>query len=508
MSQDSQPNASATVQQLKSMISVPEPDAEKIINLAAELSQSDYEQQRSKAAHSIGYRVSKFDHAVKKAGGKEQSNNSAMIKTIEPWSEPVILADILDQTTQYLRRYLHLPSLAAETIALWAAHTYVFYLFQHTPRLNITGPTKRCGKTLVLDILSHLVDRSLRAESISGAAIYRVIAKSSPTLLIDEYDTFIPGNKEIRGILNSGFMLDGQVIRCDGDDHEVVVFKTFSPVALAGIRDLPGTIKDRSVIIRMSRAKRSERPERFDSCNTRSLDTLARQFVTWADQDRDALAQSDPDVPDTQNHRAIDCWRPLIAIADCAGSEWPEIARKAFLNAQSKDDDADSTGELLLKDIRLIIKNRTSIGSHELVAALLAIDDSLWQEHGARGEPITPQGLSRLLKDFGIRPKQIKAHRGKGYLTTSFKDAFDRYLPTEVETPKPANDNSDLQSSGPKPSTPSVSANYDHNYLNSCDSFGVSTKQPGHDDTHRINSVQIPLSKCNGIPNIGTDENE
>ena len=37
------------------------------------------------------------------------------------------------------------------------------------------------------------------------AAVFRVIEETQPTLLIDEADTFLQGNDELRGILNSGY---------------------------------------------------------------------------------------------------------------------------------------------------------------------------------------------------------------------------------------------------------------------------------------------------------------
>jgi hypothetical protein len=46
--------------------------------------------------------------------------------------------------------------------------------------------------------------RSALASNISPAAIFRYVEASHPTLLIDEAETFVTGNEEVRGILNSG----------------------------------------------------------------------------------------------------------------------------------------------------------------------------------------------------------------------------------------------------------------------------------------------------------------
>ena len=63
---------------------------------------------------------------------------------------------------------------------------------------------KRCGKTLLLIVLGALVPRRLFASNVTPAVLFRTIEKYRPTLLIDEADTFIRENDELRGVLNSG----------------------------------------------------------------------------------------------------------------------------------------------------------------------------------------------------------------------------------------------------------------------------------------------------------------
>ena len=46
--------------------------------------------------------------------------------------------------------------------------------------------------------------RPLPAANITPAAVFRAVEKWSPTVLIDEADTFLRDNNELRGILNSG----------------------------------------------------------------------------------------------------------------------------------------------------------------------------------------------------------------------------------------------------------------------------------------------------------------
>ena len=89
-------------------------------------------------------------------------------------------------------------------MALWALHTHVFDCFNHSPRLAITSPEKGCGKTTALDVLRELVARPLPTSNVTVSAVFRTIEIANPTLLIDEADTFLKENEELRGILNSG----------------------------------------------------------------------------------------------------------------------------------------------------------------------------------------------------------------------------------------------------------------------------------------------------------------
>jgi hypothetical protein len=66
------------------------------------------------------------------------------------------------------------------------------------------SPTKRCGKTNTLIVLCYLTPRSELASNISASALFRYIEEVRPTLLIDEADSFVKDNEEMRGILNSG----------------------------------------------------------------------------------------------------------------------------------------------------------------------------------------------------------------------------------------------------------------------------------------------------------------
>src|SRR5262249_7363030 len=160
---------------------------------------------------------------------------------------------------------------------------------------------------------------------------------------------------ELRGVLNSGHRKGGTVLRGVGDDHEPRAFSTYSACVIALIGALPGTLHDRSVVIDLKRRMQSEKIEPFRPDRADHLDVLARKAARWAKDHRAAIANADPDMPPGVINREADNWRPLLAIADEAGGEWPKRARKAAEAAHTIGEDRL---EQLLIDIRAISKGK------------------------------------------------------------------------------------------------------------------------------------------------------
>ena len=135
-------------------------------------------------------------------------------------------------------------------------------------------------------------------------------------------------------------------------------------------------------------------------------------------------------------NRLADNWRPLFAIAEIAGSDWPQRACDAFAKLNAKEDmDAEGLGAMLLSDIRDILTRTDAdpFPSAALAEALIELEDRPWPDF-SHGKPITKQRVSRMLKKFGIlsATKRVGDETFKGYDRCSFDDAFARYLPPEI----------------------------------------------------------------------------
>jgi putative DNA primase/helicase len=283
------------------------------------------------------------------------------------------------------------------------------------------------------------VPRPLPAANITSAAVFRTIESACPTLLIDEADTFLTGNDELRGVLNSGHnRATAFVVRTVGEDHQPAKFGTWAPVAIAMIGKLPDTLHDRSIVVPLRRKKPGEIVERCRFDRSEEFDALRRKLRRWVEDARRGLLQWDGDVPASLHDRAADNWWALLAVADAAGGHWPQTARQAAVALSSGGEDAESAAVLLLHDMHALFERRGArIPTQAILDVLHAMDDRPWPEW-RQGKPITAQQLARLLKPFGIASTTIRMDSGqtpKGFKRESFIDAFSRYLPDLAATP-------------------------------------------------------------------------
>ncbi len=427
-----------TVKEQVENASQPTETDERAYDRLAKLSLADYDRARESEAKRLKIRTQTLDAEVNKRRpqlGDNMQGSAVRLPDVDPWPDPVDGAETLNAVAMVCTRYLKLPPGAADTQALWAAHTHAFEAFTHTPRLNFCSPDKGCGKTTALDVMATMTSRPLRTESISAAVLFRLVDAQNPTLLLDEVDSYLNEAEELRGLLNAGHKRGAQALRCEGESNTVRGFKAFAAAALAGIGNLPGTLHDRSIKIRLVRAKPGEVPDRFDSRHTEVEGVLCRKLARWATDNFAKLEACDPKLPAGAFNRLADNWRPLFAIAEVAGADWPARAAAAFAAlTATEDSDAQGVGTTLLTDIDAIFANEATdrLPSAKLAEALAAMEGRAWPEFGKTAKPITPNQLARQLKKFSIAPRTIKLSAGqtaKGYHLADFKEAFERFLP-------------------------------------------------------------------------------
>ena len=383
----------------------------------------------------------------------------------EPHDAPrPTLGGILRDLTAFLRTYVVVTDDQAAAIALWVAHTHLVAAAECTPYLQITSATKRAGKTRLLEVLEPLVARPWLTGRTSAAVLVRKTDAEHPTLLLDESDAAFNGEKDyaeaLRGILNTGYRKSGKASLCIGQGANITYkdFSTFSPKAIAGIGELPGTVADRAIRIALQRRRQDEACARWrERLGHVEAEPLHAALVAWSHDD-DVIGRlwtAEPALPSGLSDRQADCWEPLFAIADAAGESWSTTARKAAVALSGYVDDSDIVVELLTDIAGLLAETDDSvITTKALLDHLTADEDRPWATWRKGEKPITARGLARLLGPLGIVPTRIRPLRG--YRRDGFEDAIARYLGSQVAMRHQPNENGPELPFSMWPSDPAV----------------------------------------------------
>jgi hypothetical protein len=357
-------------------------------------------------------------------------------------------AQLLADVRAALAHYVILPDPESATaVVLWIAATHAVPAWAHAARLVVRAPEKRCGKSRLLDLVEAMSHRPLMTVNASPSAVYRSIGLSEndpPTLLLDEADTvFGPKageHEDLRGLLNAGHQRNRPAIRFDAATRTVEKIETFAMAALAGIGAMPDTIEDRAVVIRMRRRAPGESVAPYRSRRDGpALDRLKVRVHEWIRTHLDDLGTAVPVLP--IEDRAADTWEPLVAVADLAGGEWPDLARHAaVVLTESRDANAESSTQTrLLADCRAIFltADADALPTALLLDRLKADPEAPWATYGHNG--LTPMRLGKFLAEFDISSRNLRLPTGqaKGYMRGDFADAWARYCP-EVAPPKPS----------------------------------------------------------------------
>src|SRR5262249_1948927 len=213
-------------------------------------------------------------------------------------------------------------------------------------------------------------------------------------------------------------------------EHQPRRFSTWGPKAIATIRSLADTLEDRSIVVQLQRKRPGASVARLRRRDDEWLAALRSRAARWAIDNFDKLVDPDPQIPEALNDRAADNWRPLLAIADLAGGEWPQLARQAAL-AISGDAQDGAVGVELLRDIRLAFGDDEDIRSVDLVSKLTADPEGPWAEWKL-GKPLTQKQLGRLLSPFGICSETVSIpglNDAKGYKRARFEEVWAAYCP-------------------------------------------------------------------------------
>ena len=372
-------------------------------------------------------------------------------------------AELLAEVEDVLRRFVVLPSDSAfAALSLWALHTHAFEGQTQTPYILLTSAEKRCGKSRVLEVLEPIVREPWATAYTSAAAMYRKIERDRPTMLLDELDAVLGGSAEraeaLRGLINAGNRAKGRATVCEPPKYEPRDFSVFSPKLLAGIEtaQIPDTVRDRSIPIRIERRKPGEIVERLILAELDAeLEPLNADLAAWAEGSIPELSRAMPDSPAGLHDRAEEAWRPLLAIADHAGGEWPARARAAATElSEGEGDDAQSYGAIILREIRELLGDGLAVSTVAILKRLNGSDElpfGGWRD----GKGLDARTLAKLLKPYGIKAKKVRlgSEALRGYHIDDLAEPLERFAPLhtleEVEQAEQAEHGTDVEQETP-----------------------------------------------------------
>jgi hypothetical protein len=360
--------------------------------------------------------------------------------------------EVLDAVARLIRRFVVPPSEEAlDAVVLFVAHTYAVDAADCSPYLHVTSAERRSGKTTMMEMLGELVAHPFPAASASAAAIYRGLNVDGirRTLLLDEADAVFrrgPASESaeaLRQVLNAGTRRGSARVLRSTERGGSEAFDVFGPKVLSGIGELPDTLADRSLRIRMKRRTRNEPVERARYRDVQAAAADVKPLVQdWAEAVMDEAGTARPDLPEELSDRMQDAWEPLIALADLAGGDWPERARRAAVRLWGEGDSDEDAGSLpvrLLRDCHAAFRDEDRLSSADLLARLCAVEDAPWAT--LDGTSLTPLSLSKMLKRYDVYPDKMRVpgHETpvRGYKRVLFVEPWERWCdiaPTPPET--------------------------------------------------------------------------
>lgn len=338
----------------------------------------------------------------------------------------------LTDVENFVRRFVVLPEPAYLPVALWIVATYCPDSFDCLPYLGIQSPVKRSGKTRLLEVLGLLCRRPWHGTFVTAPTLFRMMAEQ-PTLLLDEVEGLKRARSEsamaVTSVLNAGHRKGASVPRCEGAG--VAFYPVYCPKAFATIHELPYTLQDRTIVVKMERKQSGQGVERFlfaAAC----LEALpiASSIEQWAKANDTAVQLNYASLPDIPflSDRDADLWRPLFALCDLLAPErMDEMKWCARRLTSDKEGVEEALGVTLLQSIRSVWpKGDPSIPTTDLLARLGNLRE--W-----KAVEITSRLLGNWLRPFGVSPRQIRVGETtcKGYVRESFRIAWDRFLGTE-----------------------------------------------------------------------------
>src|SRR5262245_50213499 len=317
---------------------------------------------------------------------------------VEPWPEPVETKALLTDVMAQLKRYVVIHDDAcAVAIVLWAIYAWVHEIGVHSTFLVFSSADADSGKTTLCGVLQRLTPRAYAAAELTGPNLYRFVDHLHPTLIIDDADRLLERRPDLVHIINVSWTRGTKIPRqVRGTTY---FFDPFCPKIISGVcLSLPKETQTRTITVRVLPKLPHEKVDAFKHVDDDEFISLRRKLTRWAADNAAALAAARPVMPGLNNRVAMN-WELLLAIADLAGGDWPERARKAAVTLWRERHEPSKGKRLLAAFYDQFANYGPMLPSADFRRRLIDDEDGEWAEHNGHG-PITKRQIAVLLDAY------------------------------------------------------------------------------------------------------------
>jgi hypothetical protein len=360
------------------------------------------------------------------------------------------------EVMKYLAAYVVLPKPECLVVSVWTIATYLMDKWDRFGHLAVLSAEKRCGKTLLLELLGYLVFEPYPTVNINPGPLCRIIKASRPTLLFDEAQALGRKGSESSILVNELFCASinkrtAFITRSIGKEHTPTKLPSYCAKVIAKIGALDGVLADRCFPIWMERKTKEDKVKPYCSkdMDGEALPILER-IELWVERhDKEIEEAYDALVPfDIANDRMADLLRPLQAILLVDGNKDLLALLKQYaegLEERDRQQEQQDDGTCLLTACREIYREKERdnqledgfLPTNDLILALKAREEEPW-ETIRHGEPINGHMLSRMLKRYQIKSSRRPEDRNiRGYWRGDFEKVWLLYLSPDTSEEAP-----------------------------------------------------------------------
>ena len=321
-------------------------------------------------------------------------------------------ASLLMEIRSFIKKWVDLNERDEKLLAFYVLFTYIYDAFMEVPYLHILADLGSGKTRLGVKVLGSICFRSFSTIGVSSIpALFRLMSTVCGTLILDEADIKkSEKTDEITQMLNSGYIKDLPVIRCEptGKDKKfnLVSFQVFGPKILLSRESMKDdALESRCLPIHLKQTKRKDIPFLLSASLEQEAQEIRNKLLTFRMRNRfiarEAVDYSLVDLPvSARTKQLLLCISSVVRDKESKQMLHDYAMEVSIANVERR---GESFAGELLEAIRKVAENPIK---KEYRLPLKDIIDVMNQE---RDKKIYPQGIGKKIREtFGLRT--VKSH--------------------------------------------------------------------------------------------------